>query len=401
MSGPETGQAKGGPSTGPEARWPLGLYVHVPFCASTCDFCAFYQEAPTAGDVERYLEGVRRELALVSPERPVDTVFWGGGTPGLLAAKDLLELGRIVRSACGVDPAEWTIELAPGSVTEARLQALREAGVTRVSLGVQSFQPALLEALGRRHSREQILRAHERVRAAGFASVNLDLMFALPGQADEAWEADLDEAIALGPDHLSTYCLTFEEDTRLWVKLSRGAVRRDAEAEARLYEATWRRLEAAGYAQYEVSNFARPGHACRHNVNTWRMGEWIGVGPSAASQHRGWRGANVADLARWLDGLGRRERMTEDRCAVTPALLAEDALVFGLRMNDGVDLQWWKARVPDLPWETVEETLHGLEAAGRLETRDSVVRLTPAGRLIADAIGAEIMAAFATEVALA
>ena len=401
MSGPETGQAKGGPSTGPEARRPLGLYVHVPFCASTCDFCAFYQEAPTAGDVERYLEGVRRELALVSPERPVDTVFWGGGTPGLLAAKDLLELGRIVRSACGVDPAEWTIELAPGSVTEARLQALREAGVTRVSLGVQSFQPALLEALGRRHSREQILRAHERVRAAGFASVNLDLMFALPGQADEAWEADLDEAIALGPDHLSTYCLTFEEDTRLWVKLSRGAVRRDAEAEARLYEATWRRLEAAGYAQYEVSNFARPGHACRHNVNTWRMGEWIGVGPSAASQHRGWRGANVADLARWLDGLGRRERMTEDRCAVTPALLAEDALVFGLRMNDGVDLQWWKARVPDLPWETVEETLHGLEAAGRLETRHSVVRLTPAGRLIADAIGAEIMAAFATEVALA
>lgn len=401
MSGPEAGQAKGGASTVAGTPSPLGLYVHVPFCASTCDFCAFYQEAPTAGDVERYLDGVRVELALVSPERPVDTVFWGGGTPGLLAAKDLLELGRIVRSACGVDPAEWTIELAPGSVTEARLEALREAGVTRVSLGVQSFQPALLEALGRRHSREQILRAHERVRAAGFASVNLDLMFALPGQADEAWEADLDEALALGPDHLSTYCLTFEEDTRLWVKLSRGMVRRDAEAEARLYEATWRRLEAAGYAQYEVSNFARSGHACRHNVNTWRMGEWIGVGPSAASQHRGWRGANVADLARWLDGLGRRERMTEDRCAVTPALLAEDALVFGLRMNDGVDLQGWKARVPDLPWETVEETLHGLEAAGRLKTVGGVVRLTSAGRLIADAIGAEIMAAFATEAALA
>jgi len=401
MSGPEAGQAKGGASTVAGTPSPLGLYVHVPFCASTCDFCAFYQEAPTAGDVERYLDGVRAELALVSPERPVDTVFWGGGTPGLLAAKDLLELGRIVRSACGVDPAEWTIELAPGSVTEARLEALREAGVTRVSLGVQSFQPALLEALGRRHSREQILRAHERVRAAGFPSVNLDLMFALPGQADEAWEADLDEALALGPDHLSTYCLTFEEDTRLWVKLSRGVVRRDAEAEARLYEATWLRLEAAGYAQYEVSNFARPGHACRHNVNTWRMGEWIGVGPSAASQHRGWRGANVADLARWLDGLGRRERMTEDRCAVTPALLAEDALVFGLRMNDGVDLQGWKARVPDLPWETVEETLHGLEAAGRLKTAGGVVRLTSAGRLIADAIGAEIMAAFATEAALA
>jgi oxygen-independent coproporphyrinogen-3 oxidase len=401
MSGPEAGQAKGGTSAFAGERLPLGLYVHVPFCASTCDFCAFYQEAPTSGDVDRYLEGVREELAQVSPERPVDTVFWGGGTPGLLAAKDLRELGRIVRAACGGAPAEWTIELAPGSVREARLEALREAGVTRVSLGVQSFQPALLEALGRRHSREQILRAHERVRAAGFASVNLDLMFALPGQADDAWAADIDEAIALGPDHLSTYCLTFEEDTRLWVKLSRGAVRRDVEAEARLYEATWRRLEAAGYAQYEVSNFARPGHACRHNVNTWRMGEWIGVGPSAASQHRGWRGANVSDLGRWLDGLGRRERMTEDRRAVTPALLAEDALVFGLRMNAGVDLDPWRDRAPDLPWDAVLETLRGLEAAGRLEMAGGVVRLTSAGRLVADAIGAELMAAFATEAALA
>jgi oxygen-independent coproporphyrinogen-3 oxidase len=399
MSGPEAGQAKGGTSAGAGERGPLGLYVHVPFCATTCDFCAFYQEAPASGDIARYLGGVREELAQVSPERPVDTVFWGGGTPGLLAAKDLRELGRIVRAACGGAPAEWTIELAPGSVTDARLEALREAGVTRVSLGVQSFRPELLEALGRRHSREQILRAHERVCAAGFASVNLDLMFALPGQADEAWEADLDEAIALGPDHLSTYCLTFEEDTRLWVKLSRGAVRRDPEAEARLYEATWRRLEAAGYLQYEVSNFARRGHACRHNVNTWRMGEWIGVGPSAASQHRGWRGANVPDLGRWLDGLGRRERMTEERRAVTPALMAEDALVFGLRMNAGVDLDPWRARAPDLAWESVGETLQALEAAGRLKTEGGVVRLTPAGRLIADAIGAELMAAFATEAA--
>jgi oxygen-independent coproporphyrinogen-3 oxidase len=262
---------------------------------------------------------------------------------------------------------------------------------------VQSFQPALLEALGRRHSREQVLRAHQRVRAAGFASVNLDLMFALPGQADESWEADLGEALALGPDHLSTYCLTFEEDTRLWVKLSRGQVRRDAEAEARLYEATWRRLEAAGYPQYEVSNFARTGHACRHNVNTWRMGEWIGVGPSAASQHRGWRGANVADLSRWLEGLDRGERMTEDRRAVTPALLAEDALVFGLRMNEGVDLGYWRERAPGLPWSPVLETLTALEEAGRLESRGNLFRLTPTGRLVADAIGAEIISAFSPE----
>ena len=401
MTGPETGQAKGGWSSRPPPTLPLGLYVHVPFCASTCDFCAFYQEAPTADDVARYLDGVRRELSQVAPERPVGTVFWGGGTPGLLSARDLRELGRIVRGACGADPEEWTIELAPGSVTEDRLEALRDAGVTRISLGVQSFQPVLLEALGRRHSREQVLQAYQRVRAAGFASFNLDLMFALPGQADEAWEADLGEALALEPDHLSTYCLTFEEDTRLWVKLSRGQVRRDAEAEARLYEATWQRLDAAGYPQYEISNFARPGHVCRHNVNTWRMGEWIGIGPSAASQHRGWRGANVADLSRWLEGLERGERMTEDRRAVTPGLLAEDALVFGLRMNAGVDLGFWRARAPDLPWTPVLETLGALQEAGRLVSTGDLVRLTPTGRLVADAIGAEIIAAFSPEAVIA
>lgn len=401
MSGLGSGQAKAPPPAGPDETASLGLYVHVPFCASTCDFCAFYQEAPTAADVARYLDGVRDELRLATPDRPVDTVFWGGGTPGLLSPKDLRTLGDIVAGFCGGRPSEWTIELAPGSVSEARLDALREVGVNRVSMGVQSFQPALLEALGRRHSREQVLRAHERLRAAGFKSVNLDLMFALPGQADDAWEADLAEAIALGPDHLSTYCLTFEEDTKLWVKLSQGKVRRDVDAEARLYEATWTRLEAAGYAQYEVSNFARPGHDCRHNVNTWRMAEWIGVGPSAASQHRGWRGANVPDLGRWLDGLARGERMTEDRCALTPALLAEDALVFGLRMNAGVELARWRERAPGLPWAEVDSLLQSLEAAGRVTVTGGVARLTSAGRLVADAIGAEIMAAFATEGAVA
>ena len=151
------------------------------------------------------------------------------------------------------------MELAPASVTRERLAVLRSAGVTRVSLGVQSFRPALLEALGRAHSREQVYRAYERIRAAGFASVNLDLMFALPGQTASEWDADIDEAVSLAPDHISTYCLTFEEDTRLWVKLSQGRVRLDPENEARMYERTWERLGAAGYAQYEISNFARAG----------------------------------------------------------------------------------------------------------------------------------------------
>jgi oxygen-independent coproporphyrinogen-3 oxidase len=392
MTHVETEQAKG------ETAPPPGLYVHVPFCASTCDFCAFYQIKPTPVALERYFGGVERELDLVARPRFPGTVFWGGGTPGLLSAPQLRRLGGLVQAHLGGRPAgEWTVELAPGSVTPERLQALREIGVTRVSLGVQSFLPRLLEALGRQHNRGQIDRAYERVRAAGFASVNLDLMFALPGQGEDEWLADLEAAVALAPDHLSTYCLTFEEDTALWVKLSQGRVKLDPEREARLYETTWARLAELGYAQYEVSNFARPGHACRHNLNTWHMHEWVGIGPSAASQHAGRRGQNVSDLDAWAEAVARGERMTAEQTALTPALLAEDALIFGLRMNAGVDLAPWQARSPDAPWNEVGALLDRLAADGLALREGSRVRLTDHGRLLADSVGAEIMAAFTTE----
>jgi oxygen-independent coproporphyrinogen-3 oxidase len=370
---------------------PLGLYVHVPFCASTCDFCAFYQTSPTAEAVAMFLSSLAREADLAAWKRPVTTVFWGGGTPGMLAPRDLLKLGEIVRGRLGGTPREWSVELAPASVTDERLAALREAGVTRVSLGVQSFQPALLEALGRRHTREQALRAYARVRAAGFASVNLDLIFAVPGQDEAAWRADLREAVALAPDHISTYCLTFEEDTALWVKLSRGQVKRDINVEAQFYELTWAELIASGYAQYEISNFARPGHACLHNLNTWRMHEWVGLGPSAASQHAGWRGANVSDLEKWSTQVAAGERMTEQRVQLTPALLAEDALIFGLRMNEGVNLAALRTRWPNAPWATANALADRLAAEGLAERAGGSLRLTSRGRLLADAVGAEIL----------
>ena len=373
----------------------LGLYIHVPFCASTCDFCAFYQVAPTATGVSRFLAGVGREAELAGIDRPVETVFWGGGTPGLLSPRALTELGAGVLRYGG-QPREWSVELAPASVTPARLAALRALGVTRVSLGVQSFQPPLLEALGRRHTARQARQAYAWTRAAGFASVNLDLIFAIPGQELAGWRADLDEAVRLAPDHLSTYCLTFEEDTALFVRLSAGRVRRDLGTEIAFYTEAWERLEAAGYAQYEVSNFARPGHRCAHNVNTWRMQEWIGLGPSAASQSGGWRSSNVPDLDRWLADLDAGRRSGQDRVELTPRVLAEDSLIFGLRMNDGVDLPALQARFPSAPWDRV----HAL--AGRLVEEElatfadgGCLRLTLRGRLVADAVGVQVMEAMA------
>jgi oxygen-independent coproporphyrinogen III oxidase len=392
MSDTVLAQAKAAPTA------PLGLYVHVPFCASTCDFCAFYQVKPTAEGMAKFLTGIETEATLIEWNRPVSTVFWGGGTPGLLYPKALAQLGGIVRRRTGGRPREWTVELAPASVTEARLATLKDLGVTRISMGVQSFQPALLDALGRQHSLEQIYRAYDLVRAADFQSVNLDLMFALPGQNENEWAADVDEALRLAPDHLSTYCLTFEEDTALWIKLSQGRVKLDSEHEARLYEATWSRLASAGYDQYEVANFARPGHQCRHNLNTWHMHEWVGLGPSAASQHAGWRGANVADLAKWQTLVDAGKRMTEDRLALTPAQLAEDALIFGLRMNAGVDVGHWRQRAPSAPWTAVDASIRHMLTDELAVFAGEQLILTDRGRLLADAVGLEMMEAFAEPV---
>jgi oxygen-independent coproporphyrinogen III oxidase len=285
--------------------------------------------------------------------------------------------------------------MAPATVTAERLAVLKALGVTRISLGVQSFDDALLDALGRQHTPAQIYRAYDLIRAAGFATVSMDLMFALPGQTETQWRADLDEALRLAPDHLSTYCLTFEEDTALWVKLSQGKVKLDADKEALFYQHTWDYLATRGYAQYEVSNFARPGQTCRHNLNTWHMMEWVGLGPSAASQYEGWRGSNPADLARWLDDVAAGRRVTSDRVALTPELLAADAVIFGLRMNDGVSLPRLRRRFPSAPWAGLEDLIPRLLLDGLLTaTAEGRIQLTPRGRLVADAVGVEVMEAF-------
>lgn len=374
---------------------PLGVYVHVPFCATTCDFCAFYQTVPNGDAVRRYVDAVEAEAALVNwDSRRAATAFWGGGTPGLLKPAELERLGRIMLLYSG-QPAEWTVELAPATVTPDRLAVLKQLGVTRVSLGVQSFDAGLLDALGRQHTPAQVHRAYDLLRAQGFASVNLDLMFALPGQTEAQWRADLTEAVRLAPDHLSTYCLTFEEDTALWVKLSQGKVKLDADKEAAFYVKTWEFLGAAGYAQYEVSNFALPGHQCRHNLNTWHMHEWVGLGPSGASQHAGWRAANPSDLALWHADLATGRRATADRVALTNDLLAADSVIFGLRLNEGVSLPRLRRRFPSPGWTGLEDLLPKFLLGGLLvATVEGRISLTPRGRLLADAMGADILEAF-------
>lgn len=369
---------------------PLGVYCHVPFCASSCDFCAFYQEKPRREDLDRYLDAMDLEFAQLPQGRVVDTVFWGGGTPGLLPAKDLERMGRSLLARLPTPPQEWTIEMAPSTVKADKLSVLRELGVTRISMGVQSFDAKLLESLGRLHRPKQIYKAWELIQAAQFPQVNLDLMFALPNQTLGGWEADLREAARLGPDHLSTYCLTFEEDTALYVKLSEGKVQMDEARELSFYERGWSLLEELGYQQYEVSNFAREVTShCSHNLNTWRMYEWIGCGPSAASQFGRERYQRTANLQLWIEGMqnspiAAREELTQ----LDDRMLFFDAVIFGLRMNRGIDWCELQRRFPSAgPLDSLEALLQQFVGEGLVRCQAQQYTLSRKGRLLADGIG--------------
>ena len=377
-----------------EPQTALGVYCHVPFCASTCDFCAFYQEKPRRGDLDRYLRAMELEFGGLPQDRRVDTVFWGGGTPGLLAAKDLERLGRSLLDHLSEAPQEWTIEMAPSTVKADKLAVLRDLGVTRISMGVQSFDAALLESLGRLHRPNQIYKAWDLVQAAGFPQTNLDLMFAIPNQSMAQWEAAIREAARLGPNHLSTYCLTFEEDTALYVKLSEGKLHIDEDRELEFYQRGWELLEELGYRQYEISNFCKPGHECIHNLNTWRMTEWIGCGPSAASQYRGQRYQRPANLQDWCVGMEGGDSPKVECVELDQRILFSDAVVFGLRMNQGIDLEALDVRYPQAnAMAALEPLWQRLECEALLERDGPRLVLTDAGRLLCDAVGSAVLEA--------
>lgn len=373
---------------------PEGIYVHVPFCGSTCDFCAFYQEKPHRKDLDRYLQGIKDELEMRVPREPVKTMFWGGGTPGLLTARDIEDLGSAIINHLGAVPEEWTIEMAPATVKADKLEVFKAIGVSRISMGVQSFDESLLKSLGRLHSPAQVYKALDLIHAVDFKNFNLDLIFAIPGQNEAAWEKDLKEAIKVGPAHISTYCLTFEEDTAMYVKLSQGKVKIDIENEARMYVRTWDILESAGYKQYEVSNFSKAGRECQHNIDTWNMKEWIGLGPSGSSQYNGRRQTNVSNLEEWLAGVNQGTLKLYDEVELNNDILAMDSVIFGLRMNEGIDVLALQERFPSDGWVKFQAFERKLIEEGYGTLFGQRLCLTGEGRILTDRIGEEVFMLF-------
>ena len=371
----------------------LGLYVHVPFCSTTCDFCAFYQERPSKKGFEQYFFALEKDFEAHPSSQEFSTVFIGGGTPGLLSAEQIEKLCGLIKGAGLNSNCEWSVEVAPNEINHEKVEALLHGGVNRLSLGVQTFNQNFMNALGRNHDVSRALNAYELVRNAGFSSVNVDLLFGAPGQKLCDWQDDLKKAVDLEPDHISTYCLTFEEDTALFAKLSEGKIRIDADREAEFYEWGWEYLPSQGFKQYEVSNYARPGKECRHNLNTWRMNNWIGYGPSASSQYGGKRWKNFANIDQWAKPLlTGEEKGYEEFLELSPVELARDAILFGLRMNDGVSVELVASQfqVDHFLFENVVQFLELLVKEGLAEKRGQYYSLTQDGRIRCDAIAAEI-----------
>lgn len=371
----------------------LGLYAHVPFCSTTCDFCAFYQERPSKKRIEEFFLGLEYELERFPGDRTFSTVFIGGGTPGLLSSTQLERLCGLINQAGLGYRCEWTVEVAPSEITSEKLEVLADGGVNRISLGVQTFDPKMMESLGRRHTVEKTLSAYALIQEIEAFRINMDLIFGAPGQTLQMWEGDLHRAVELEPDHLSTYCLTFEEDTAMFVRLSEGKVDLDVEREAEFYELAWSMLPSHGYPQYEVSNFSRPGMPCQHNVNTWRMNEWIGYGPYASSQYLGIRRKNSANLQKWASGMAREnEPVYDEYFKVGACDLAGDAILFGLRMNDGVNLDELAQRfdVSSECFESVRAFFGQLAEEGLMREVAGFSFLTPTGRMRCDAIALEM-----------
>jgi oxygen-independent coproporphyrinogen-3 oxidase len=370
------------------------LYVHVPFCARKCGYCAFYSEVGNTALIERYVAALIREVGLVSHDLQPRTVFFGGGTPSLL---NLRQWERILQALAGLDLGavrEWTVECNPASVSIDQARLLRAHGVDRVSLGVQSLNEDLLGRLGRVHNRAMVFKSFDLLRAAGFENINLDLMFAIPGQTRTAWRETLTEAIALGSEHLSSYEVTYEEDTTLFAQLETGQGAVDEELACCMYEELLALVAAGGYRQYEVSNFAKhssptpgdiPDQACQHNVNYWRGGWFYGLGPSATSYVRGVRTKNRASTRLYCAQLGEDRRAIEFSEELGPLARAGETAAFGLRMNAGWPFNLFQQTTDyDLRVEWAED-MERLVERGWGRRDDERFQLTDQGLRFADA----------------
>jgi oxygen-independent coproporphyrinogen III oxidase len=357
------------------------LYIHIPFCPKICPYCSFYKEASDRNKVQGFLDALLAELDRFGSDRlSVRTIFFGGGTPSALSPSQLdFLLSGLHKRLDLTSLTEWTLEMNPATVSLEKAKLLHSLGVNRISMGVQSWDPAILQRLGRVHSAAQAQRSYDILRTAGFENVNLDLIFGVPGQSRAQWMETLDKTVALQPNHISAYCLTYEEDTEFFRRFQTGEFQQNSSVDAEFFVATMDFLAGHGFEQYEISNYARRGRECLHNLAYWEGKDYLGLGPSAFSTVGNSRWQNIADTQSYIAriALGESARSFAENLEETTR--ESERIVFGLRTNHGI----LRSKIAH---QAVE--LDDLEKAGYLEASGDYVRLTRAGLLVADEIGA-------------
>jgi len=360
-----------------------GLYIHFPYCVSICNYCDFDRQATGFSSIPRYVEAVIAELRAWEC-RAIHSVFFGGGTPSLMTRVQVSSILDAARWTFDLLPAcELTVEANPGECTVDRLAGFRSAGVNRLSIGVQSLDDRTLEALSRRHTADEARAAVQAARDAGFDNLNLDFMLGLSGMTVATWRETLAGAIELNPEHLSCYILTVDERVPLGRDVARGRISLPADDEiAEQYEATREILASAGYQQYEISNWAKPGRECRHNLTYWRDEPYLGIGAGAAGWVDGLRTKNTPSPRRYMASVARGavERVEEER----PDLMTRlgDALAVGLRLREGIDLATLGARLGLDVAALLSPTLQELTAAGCLTTVGGRLRVADGSILV-------------------
>jgi oxygen-independent coproporphyrinogen-3 oxidase len=368
------------------------IYVHIPFCARICPYCAFYKDLLDRSQTWRFCEAILRELQdqgavlVSSPRRQVEsrrslcptTIYFGGGTPTALTTEQLeLLLGGFRERLDISHLEEWTMEANPGSVSARKAVLLQSLGVTRLSLGVQSWDDGLLQLLGREHSAAQAEQSFHLLRGAGFTNINIDLMFGLPGQTIEQWKSTLEKTIALGPDHISAYCLTYEEDTEFFLRHARGEFRQHADADADFFEVAMAMLEATGYEHYEISNYARRGFVSVHNRAYWLGEDYLGLGPSAVSTLGKQRWQNVSDYRSYIDRVLSGQSPVGSSEDLTIEMKRMERIALSLRTRDGVSAS-------DL--KHFAQQKNELIALGLLREAKGIFVLTRRGKALADSV---------------
>lgn len=372
----------------------LGIYIHIPFCRSKCDYCDFYSLAGRDDRMDQYQKALLshiKETAPLAQDFPVDTIYIGGGTPSYYGAKRLKELLGVIRKLYKVEKdAEVTVECNPDSVDVKSLKILRKAGVNRLSMGMQSANACELERIHRIHTPQQVNEAATAARKAGFTNLSLDLIYGLPGQTMDSWKATVEHALSLIPQHLSCYGLKVEEGTPLAARVAQGEVLPDDDQQADLYLWTVGRLERAGYPQYEISNFAKPGFASRHNLRYWLTQPYIGFGPGAHSDFGGRRYSFVRDLDAYIRGVLQGGDIIDESEIIPKRERCGEYLMLRLRTVQGINEQEYRSTY-FMDFAPLQARLEQFRVQGWAEQTDGRWHFTPKGFLLSNQLIGDLL----------